>query len=308
MDATEYSDDRAEPATTTGMMTLLRCPSGSQQQTQHRAEWIPSADRPLAGRPLATAKTGMMPARAETLTGASSGSTASNRADGPDACSRPHDHRHAGAETLTGASSGSTASNRADGPDACSRPHDHRHADGIIPKHPGASSGSTASNCADGPDACSIFVLVTALAFARLAALVTYSQAHSQRLAVVTNTVAYLACMQMYREGTDGVIDGLRWTFNKCAGGLVAAARWAFDTAVEHTQFVIIMLLLAYIAMSGAMGGTSATTRAAPIAHTLDQLTSGSARYKLALRLARGLIALALTYALTLATAYARRH
>jgi len=61
------------------------------------------------------------------------------------------------------------------------------------------------------------------------------------------------------------------------------------------------MLLLAYIAMSGAMGGTSATARAAPIAHTLDQLTSGSARYELALslRLARGLIQLALSYALT---------
>jgi len=147
---------------------------------------------------------------------------------------------------------------------------------------------------------------VTALAFATLAALVTsYSQAHSQRLAVVTGTVAYLACMQMYREGADGVIDGLHWTFNKCAGGLVAAARWAFNTAVEHTQFVISMLLLAYIAMSGAMGRTSATTRAASIAHTLDQLTSGSARYELALRLARGLIALALSYALTLTTAYA---
>ena len=132
MDATEYSDDRAGPTATTGMMTLLRFPS-----------------------------------------------------DGPDACSQPHDHRHAGAETLTSASSGSTASNRADGPDACSRPHDHRHADGIIPNHPGASSGSTASNCADGaefPNPISVFV--TALAFATLAALVTYSQAHSQRLAV----------------------------------------------------------------------------------------------------------------------------
>ena len=75
MDATEYSDDRAEPATTTGMMTLLRFPSGSQQQTQHRVEWIPSsdseqqtqhrvewipsADRALAAKgPLATAKLG----------------------------------------------------------------------------------------------------------------------------------------------------------------------------------------------------------------------------------------------------------
>jgi len=113
--------------------------------------------------------------------------------------------------------------------------------------------------------------------------------------------------MQMYREGADGVIDGLHWTFNKCAGGLVAAARWAFNTAVEHTQFVIIMLLLAYIAMSGAIGGTSATARAAPIAHTLDQLTSGSARYELALRLARGL-ALALCYALAIAAAIAAAH
>ena len=43
--------------------------------------------------------------------------------------------------------------------------------------------------------------------------------------------------------------------------------------------------------------------RAAPIAHTLDQLTSGSARYELALRLARGLIALALSYALAIAAA-----
>ena len=43
--------------------------------------------------------------------------------------------------------------------------------------------------------------------------------------------MAYLACIQMYREGADGVIDGLRWTFNKCAGGLVAAVRWAFNTA-----------------------------------------------------------------------------
>ena len=143
------------------------------------------------------------------------------------------------AETLTGASSGSTASNRADGPDACSRPHDHQHVDGIIPNHPGASSGSTASNCADGPDACSISVFVTTLAFATLAALATYLQAHSQGLAVVTGTVAYLVCMQMYREGADGVIDGLRWTFNKCAGGLVAAARWAFNTAVVHTQFAV---------------------------------------------------------------------
>jgi len=56
--------------------------------------------------------------------------------------------------------------------------------------------------------------------------------------------------------------------------------------AVGHTQFVIIMLLLAYIVMSGAMGETSATARAALIAHTLDQLMSGSARYELALRLA----------------------
>ena len=74
---------------------------------------------------------------------------------------------------------------------------------------------------------------MTALAFATLAALVTYSQAHSQRLAVVTGTVAYLACIQMYREDADGVIDGLRWTFNKCAGGLVAAARWAFNMAED---------------------------------------------------------------------------
>ena len=132
-----------------------------------------------------------------------------------------------------------------------------------IPPLTGASSGSTASNRADGPDACSIssaearcslasgsFVFVTALAFSTLAALVAYSQAHSQRLAIVTGAVAILACMQVYREGADGVIDGLRWTFNKCAGGLVAAARWAFNMAVGHTQFVIIMLLLAYIAMA----------------------------------------------------------
>jgi len=208
MNATNDFDDRAGPAATNGTTTLPAYPSGSQQQTQHRAEWIPSADRPLAGRLLATAKTGTMPARAETLTGAGSGSTASNRADGPDACSRPHDHRHV---------------------------------DGIIPNHPGAGSGSTASNCADGPDACSISVFVTALA-----------------------------------------------------------------TAVGHTQFVIIMLLLAYIAMSGAMGGTSATARAAPIAHILNQLTNGSARYELALRLARGLIALDL--ALAIASAVAAAH
>jgi len=222
-------DDRAGPAATTGMMTLPRYPSGSGQKSHHhRVDYLRLVDN-----------AGTMPARAETLTGASRGKLLSNRADGPDACSRPHDHRHAGAETLTGASSGSTASNRADGPDACSRPHDHRHADGIILNHPGDSSGSTASNCADGPDACSISVFVTTLAFATLAALATYLQAHSQGLAVVTGTVAYLVCMQMYREGADGVIDGLRWTFNKCAGGLVAAARWAFNTAVVHTQFAV---------------------------------------------------------------------
>jgi len=136
----------------------------------------------------------------------------------------------------------------------------------------------------------------------------------------------------VYREGADGVIKGLRWTFNKCAGGLVAAVRWAFNTAVGHTQFFIILLLLAYIAMSGAMGGTSATARAAPIAHTLNQLTgamggtsataraapithtldhptSGSARYELALRLARGRgLALALSYALAIAAAVAAAH
>jgi len=190
MIATDDFDNRAGPAATTGMMTPPRRPSGSRQYSHHCIDYLRSVDN---------AKTGTMPARAKTLTGASSGSTASNRADRPDACSLPHDHRHAGAETLTGASSRSTASNRADGPDACSRPHDHQHVDGIIPNHPGASSGSTASNCADGPDACSISVFVTALAFATLAALVTYSQAHSQRLAVVTGTVAYLACMQMYR-------------------------------------------------------------------------------------------------------------
>ena len=50
------------------MMTLPRFPLGSQQQTQHRVEWIPSADSALAAKgPLATAKKGTMPARAETL-------------------------------------------------------------------------------------------------------------------------------------------------------------------------------------------------------------------------------------------------
>jgi len=163
MDATNDFDDRTGPAATTGMMTPPRCPSGSRQS-------------------------GMMPARPETLTGASSGSTASNRADGPDACSRPHDHRHAGAETLTGASSGNTASNRANGPDACSRPHDHRHADGIIPNHPGASSGSTASNCADGLDACSISVFIFAFACGALVTLATCSLV--ERLAVITSAGA----------------------------------------------------------------------------------------------------------------------
>jgi len=80
----------------------------------------------------------------------------------------------------------------------------------------------------------------------------------------------------------------------------------ALATAIGHTQFVIIMLLLAYIAMSGAMGGTSATARAAPIAHIVDQLTSGSARYELALRPAQGLIALDL--ALAIASAVAAAH
>jgi len=78
------------------------------------------------------------------------------------------------------------------------------------------------------------------------------------------------------------------------------------------------MLLLAHIAMSGAMGGTSATAREAPIAHTLDQLTSGSARYALALSYALSIAAvltsgfaryaLDLSYALAIAAAVAAAH
>ena len=77
MIATDDFDDRAGPAATTGMMTPSRCPSGSRQYAHHRVDYLRSVDN---------AKTGTMPARAETLTGASSGSTASNRADGPDRC------------------------------------------------------------------------------------------------------------------------------------------------------------------------------------------------------------------------------
>jgi len=49
--------------------------------------------------------------------------------------------------------------------------------------------------------------------------------------------------------------------------------------AVGHTQFVIILLLLAYIATAGANPVKGATARAAPAALTLSQLTRGSARY-----------------------------
>jgi len=50
------------------MMTLPRFPSGSRQHAHHRVEWIRSVDNALAARRLlATAKTGNMPARAETL-------------------------------------------------------------------------------------------------------------------------------------------------------------------------------------------------------------------------------------------------
>jgi len=49
--------------------------------------------------------------------------------------------------------------------------------------------------------------------------------------------------------------------------------------AVGHTQFVVILLLLAYIATAGASPVKCATARAAPAALTLGQLTSGSARY-----------------------------
>jgi len=123
---------------------------------------------------------------------------------------------------------------------------------------------------------------VVALALAAGAALVAYSQAHSdhsQRLAVVTGALAVLGCGQLHCEGVDGVIDGLRWALNQGFGGLVAAARWTFNMAVGHTQFVVILLLLAYIATAGASPVKGATARAAPAALTLSQLTCGSARY-----------------------------
>ena len=67
MITTEYSDDRAGPAAT-GMMTLPRFPSGSRQQTHHRVEWIRLVDNALAAKGLlATAKTGTVPTKAETL-------------------------------------------------------------------------------------------------------------------------------------------------------------------------------------------------------------------------------------------------
>jgi len=68
MIATDYFDDRAGPAATTGMMTLPHYPLGSRQHAHHHVEWIRLVDNALAAkRLLATAKKGSAPARAETL-------------------------------------------------------------------------------------------------------------------------------------------------------------------------------------------------------------------------------------------------
>jgi len=132
------------------------------------------------------------------------------------------------------------------------------------------------------------FVFVVALALAAVAALVSYSQAHSQRLAIITGALVIFACGQLHCEGVDGAIDGLRWALNEGFSGLVAAARWTFNMAVGHMQFVVILLLLAYIATAGASPVKGATARAAPAALTLSQLTRGSARYDVFFRCSRG--------------------
>jgi hypothetical protein len=148
-------------------------------------------------------------------------------------------------------------------------------------RDPGRGLGSNAiasaeSQCGLAPGS---FVFVSALACGMVIALVAYS--HSERLAVVTGAGTILASVQMQREGVDGVVEGLRWTISEGAGGLIAAARWVFNMVVMHTQFVVILLLLAYIATAGASSvkGADAAAREGSTARTLDQLTSGSARY-----------------------------
>jgi hypothetical protein len=148
-------------------------------------------------------------------------------------------------------------------------------------RDPGRGLGSNAiasaeSQCGLAPGS---FVFVSALACGMVIALVAYS--HSERLAVVTGAGTILASVQMQREGVGGVFEGLRWTISEGAGGLIAAARWVFNMVVMHTQFVVILFLLAYIATAGASSvkGADAAAREGSTARTLDQLTSGSARY-----------------------------
>jgi len=148
------------------------------------------------------------------------------------------------------------------------------------PRKRGLGWGSSHADIASAEAQCGLasglLVFVAALAFAAVTALVAYSQAHSQRLAVVTGAVAILACGQIHCEGVDSVIDGLRWAFNEGAGSLFAAARWrwTFNMAVGHTQqFAVILLLPTYIATAGASPVKSATrARRRPRSLSVSQL------------------------------------
>jgi len=112
--------------------------------------------------------------------------------------------------------------------------------------------------------------LIFAFACGALVTLATCSlvDSYPPRLAVITSARAALVHAQLQQGGIGAVIDGL-----------VAAARWVANLAVEHAQLVTIVLLLAYIATARAGSVSGAGARPAPVGRTFNQLVAGSARY-----------------------------
>jgi len=121
-----------------------------------------------------------------------------------------------------------------------------------------------------GPAPGSIAFFIIAFACGALVTLATCTlvDSYSSRLAVITSAGAALAHAQQQLGGVGAAIDGL-----------VAAARWVANLAIEHKHLVLYALLFAYIAAARAGSVTGAGARPAPVGRTLDQLVAGSARY-----------------------------
>jgi len=112
----------------------------------------------------------------------------------------------------------------------------------------------------------SIAFFIFAFACGALVTLATcyLVDSYSSRLAIITGAGAALARAQQQLGGVGAAVDGL-----------VAAARWVANLALEHKHVVIYALFLAYSAAARAGPVTGAGARPAPVGRTL----AGSARY-----------------------------